>query len=121
MDYPALALKLGMKNPRSAANAWGSIRKKIETGGGESAHGGVKASWKMSVKEVKDGQQLRMQSAGPPMSTTAQPFSFKVVKRESESRVDEIGFMGRDFGKLNTDLVPMRCQLMKYTAIGRFT
>lgn len=116
VDYSALALKLGMKNPRSAANAWGSIRRKIEAGGGESALGGDKASWKMSVKEskvkatavrkskklAKHDEQLRMQSAESP-ATTTQPFSFKVDKAESKSRVDEKRFVGRDFGKLDTD------------------
>lgn len=119
MDYPALAIKLGMKNPRSAANAWGSIRKKIEAvGAGESALGDDKVSSKMFVKKKSDkfkaagvqkseqlsgkNGQLRRQSAESP-ATTAQPLSFKVVKRENESRADENGVMKREFGKLDPD------------------
>lgn len=118
VDYPALALKLGMKNPRSAANAWGGIRRKIEAAGGESLSDGDKASWKISVKEnnfkatavrkskelAKDNEQLRMQSAGPPTSGTTQPFPFKVVKRESKTlRTDEKRLVGRGYGNLDPD------------------
>lgn len=117
MDYPALALKLGMKNPRSAANAWGSMRRKIEAGRGASALGD-KASCKTPVNKSKlsgaavrkseqltgkDGQLL-MQSSVELPATITQPLSFKVVKCESEvSRIDEKRSMGPDFGKLDSD------------------
>lgn len=103
VDYAALASSLGMKNPRSAANAWGAIRRKIGADV-DSTVGGAKAAEKIIAKRKVKAPAPRARQIGlgtkadqlglPPAQAPAmaRPFSFKVVKHEHEMRVDEDQF-----------------------------